>query len=61
MNRVPLVALCWFALWTGAGSALGRYLDIPGTFTAAGFVLGVVSVFAWPIILPDRLQDWMDE
>lgn len=61
MNRVPLVALGWFAFWTAAGSVLGRYLDTPGTFTAAGFALGVVSVFAWPIILPDRLQDWMDE
>ncbi len=61
MNRVPLVAICWFVLWTSAGSALGRYLNTPGTFTAAGFVLGLVLLFAWPIILPGRLQDWMDE
>ena len=60
MNRVPLVATCWLGLWTLIGFALGRYLDVPGTFTVGGFLLGVVSVFSWPFVLPDRLQDWMD-
>ena len=61
MNRVPLVLLLWFAFWIGGGVALGRFLEIPGTFTIAGFVLGFLLLFAWPMILPDRLQDWMDE
>jgi hypothetical protein len=61
MNRVPLVLLLWFAFWIGGGVALGRLLEIPGTFTIAGFVLGFLLLFAWPMIFPDRLQDWMDE
>jgi hypothetical protein len=60
MDRVAFVAICWFVFWTGAGSILGRYLDVPGTITAAGFVFALVSVFAWPWILPERLNNWMD-
>jgi hypothetical protein len=61
MNRVPLVALCWFAFWTGAGAILGRVLETPGTYTVLGFVFALLSMFAWPWILPDRLNEWMDE
>jgi hypothetical protein len=61
MNRVPLVAFCWFAFWTGAGAILGRLLDTPGTYTVLGFFFALVSMFAWPWILPERLNEWMSE
>ena len=61
MDRVAIVTVFWFAFWTGMGSLLGRYLDIPGTITVAGFFLALVTVFAWPWILPERLNRWMSD
>jgi len=61
VNRVAIVAICWFVFWTAVGSGIGRLLDTPGTYTVAGFVFALVTVFAWPFILPHRLQDWMED
>jgi hypothetical protein len=44
----------------GAGAIIGRLLDTPGTFTFGGFLFALVTMFAWPWILPERLNDWMD-
>jgi hypothetical protein len=60
MDRVAFVAIFWFVFWTAAGVVAGRILDIPGTFTVAGFVFALVSMFAWPWILPEALNRWMD-
>jgi hypothetical protein len=60
MNRVPLVGFLWFAFWIGAGAIIGRLLDTPGTFTFGGFLFALVTMFAWPWILPERLNQWMD-
>ena len=60
MNRVPLVLAFWVGLWTTAGYLIGRGLETPGVYTAAGFVVALISIFAWPFILPERLQDWME-
>lgn len=61
MNRVPLVAVCWFIAWTTIGFLIGRLLETPGYFTVMGFLFAFATIFAWPFVLPDRLQDWMDE
>jgi hypothetical protein len=61
MDRVALVGFLWFVFWTSAGSILGRILEMPGVLTVAGFLFALVSLFAWPWVLPSRLQDWMDE
>jgi len=60
MNRVPLVLALWFALWTTSGYLLGRALETPGIYTTAGLVLALLSIFSWPFIFPERLQDWME-
>jgi hypothetical protein len=60
MDRVALVAICWFVFWIAVGSVVGRMLDVPGTFTVGGFFFALVTIFAWPWILPDRLNRWMD-
>ena len=60
MDRVALVAICWFAFWTTVGVVLGRYMEMPGFGGIYGFGFALVSVFAWPWVLPNRLQDWMD-
>jgi hypothetical protein len=60
MDRVAFVAILWFVFWTATGVVLGRVLDTPGTFTIAGFIFALLSVFAWPWILPERLNRWMD-
>jgi hypothetical protein len=60
MDRVAFVAICWFVFWTGVGSIVGRMLDVPGTITVSGFIFALVTVFAWPWILPEALNRWMD-
>jgi hypothetical protein len=60
MNRVPLILLIWVVLWTTAGFLIGRGLDTPGVYTTLGVVFAVVSVFSWPFIFPERLQEWME-
>ena len=60
MDRVAFVTICWFVFWTGGGVILGRILDIPGTITVSGFIFALVTVFAWPWVLPERLNRWMD-
>jgi hypothetical protein len=59
MDRVALVAWFWFIGWTGLGWIVGRMLEVPGTFTVGGFVLGLLLVFTWPWVLPERLNRWM--
>ena len=61
MDRVALVAVCWFVGWTAAGSIVGRLLEVPGTITVCGFIFALLTVFAWPWVLPERLKRWMSE
>ena len=61
MDRVAFVTICWFVFWTSVGVVAGRLLEIPGTWTVAGFMFALVSVFLWPMILPERLNRWMDD
>jgi hypothetical protein len=49
----------WFAVWTVAGNAVGHWLGIPGTGMVAGCIVGLVTVFTWPWILPAFIDDWM--
>ena len=60
VNRVPVVLVLWISLWTFTGYFMGRALETPGVYTTVGFVVAWVSVFLWPIIFPERLQDWME-
>jgi hypothetical protein len=59
MDRVALVAWGWFLGWTGFGWIVGRMLEVPGTFTVTGFIVALLTVFAWPWVLPERLNRWM--
>ena len=59
-DRVALVGLVWFGAWIGAGDLIGRLLvEMPGTGLVLGFLLALVTIPAWPWILPRRLDDWM--
>ena len=60
MNRIPLILTLWVSLWTSAGYLIGHALETPGVYTTAGFVISWVSVLGWPIMFPERLQDWME-
>ena len=60
MDRVAFVAFCWFVFWTGAGASWPLSGD-SRTITVAGFIFALVSMFAWPWILPERLNRWMSE
>jgi hypothetical protein len=42
------------------GFLVGRALETPGIYTTAGVVFALLSIFSWPFIFPERLQDWME-
>ena len=62
MDRVAIVALLWFVGWTTAACQLSKYLfHDPGTGAIVGFTLALLTVFAWPWLLPHRLESWMHD
>jgi hypothetical protein len=58
-DRVALVGWLWFGVWIGAGNLIGRLFEMPGTGVVLGFLLALVTVPAWPWVLPRRIDDWM--
>jgi hypothetical protein len=62
MDRVALIGMLWFALWIGAGDAVGHVLfRMPGTGMVMGFIFAVLTVFLWPWVMPRFLEDWMHD
>jgi hypothetical protein len=67
MARVALVAAIWFAFWMTLGSIVGAYTGgdhgdwqnalYGGIFNGA--LLAVLTSFAWPWVMPRRLERWM--
>jgi hypothetical protein len=60
MDRVALVACLWFVFWTAWGMILGDLSGTPGTGTLLGFFFALFSTFAWPWIMPEALNIWMN-
>jgi hypothetical protein len=59
-DRVALVGWAWFLGWIGIGYLAGRLLlGVGGTGLVVGFIIALLSVPAWPWLLPQRLEDWM--
>jgi hypothetical protein len=62
MDRVAIVALLWFAIWTAGASQLSKLMfNDPGTGAVWGFVLALITVFSWPWVLPRSLEHWMHD
>ena len=60
MDRVLIVGFCWFALWIALAAFTGSYFHATGSGAIAGFFVGLVTLLAWPLILPERINQWMD-
>jgi hypothetical protein len=68
MRRVALVAACWFLFWMTLGSVIGGLKGGPGGGVSNGIYFGafngawwaVLTSFAWPWIMPERIARWMD-
>jgi len=61
-DRVAIVGWVWFIAWTLAGDAVGRWIfACPGTGLVLGFLVALVTLPAWPWIMPPLLDDWMHE
>jgi hypothetical protein len=68
MGRVAIVAGCWYLLWIAivavyAGLTSGPSREIAHALYFGllhGAWLALVTSFAWPWILPDRIDRWMD-
>jgi hypothetical protein len=67
MGRTAVVAGIWFALWMTAGALFGALTAGPAGGVQNGIYYGifngalvaVVTSFAWPWILPSRVDRWM--
>lgn len=60
MDRVAVVAWCWFVLLTLAGAAVGALIGTPGTGAICGFIVALFATFAWPWIMPETVTEWMN-
>jgi hypothetical protein len=67
MKRVALVAAVWFAFWIVVGSVVGGLTGGHGGGVQNGIYFGafngawwaLFTSFAWPWIMPERLDRWM--
>jgi hypothetical protein len=60
MDRVALIAWCWFLVLIGLGAALGEVSGARGTGALLGFFAALFGTFAWPWIMPEALSAWMN-
>ena len=60
-DRVAVVAFCWFALWTGLGIAVGSVVGGPTTGAVNGFLFALLALSAWPWIMPNSIENWMND
>jgi len=51
----------WLIVWTAAGTAVGFVFGIPWAGATNGFIFAVLATFAWPLIMPKFIDDWMDD
>jgi hypothetical protein len=62
MDRVAIVALGWFAFWIALGYSTGTLLfSSPGTGTVLGLGFALLATPAWPWVMPETINDWMDD
>jgi hypothetical protein len=62
MDRVAIVAGCWFVLWIVFGYEAGNLVfGTPMTGGITGFWFALVAMFSWPWLMPDKINDWMDQ
>lgn len=61
VDRVAVVAVCWFVVWIAVGITIGVLLDTPGTGAVSGFFFALLATLAWPWLMPDSINDWMDD
>ena len=60
-DRVAIVALLWFVVWTGSGDAIGQWFKTPGTGIVLGFLFALSTLAAWPWVMPPAIDDWMHD
>lgn len=62
MDRIALVAFLWFVGWTVAAFEVGKVAFNAGISGALlGFMLALLTAFAWPWIMPRPVDDWMHD
>ena len=62
MDRVAIVGLFWFVFFTAFGYAVGSVLfSCPGTGGVTGFLMALLTSLAWPWVMPEPINVWMDD
>jgi len=68
MGRIVIVAGCWYLLWIAIAAAFVGLTGGPSRGIADALYFGLlhgawlalVTSFAWPWIMPERVNRWMD-
>jgi len=60
-DRVAIVAFCWFVLGIGVGIAVGSTVGGPTTGAVNGFFFALLALSAWPWIMPESIESWMND
>ena len=61
MDRVAIVAWCWFVFFVAFGYVAGNVLfSSPWTGGVTGFGFALLTSLAWPWVMPEPINAWMD-
>ena len=68
MGRIAIVAGCWYLLWIAIAAVFTGLTSGPSRGIADALYFGLLhgawlallTSFAWPWIMPERIDHWMD-
>ena len=63
MGRIFVFTGCWFAFWMGVGVIIGVHArGLDGLIAGAqnGAYLATLLSFAWPWLMPEAVDRWLD-
>ena len=69
MGRIAIVAGCWYLIWIAIVAIYIGFTNGPSRGAAHAFYFGLLhgawlallTSFAWPFVMPERINRWMDE
>jgi len=60
--QVAVLFTGWLVFWMVVGTFVGIFgFEVPWAGTVDGFLFAVLATFAWPWIMPQFIDDWMDD
>lgn len=52
----------WLIFWMGVGATIGVVaFGLPWAGIVNGFIFAVLATFTWPWLMPEFIDNWMDD